>query len=90
MPSRRYAITFKPSAGRAFDRLPADAKKRVAAVIDDLASDPRPRGVSKLAGETDLFRIRAGDYRVIYQIQDRELLVLVVRIGHRRDVYRDR
>lgn len=84
-----YSIRFKPSAGRAFDRLPQDAKKRVSAAIDDLASDPRPRGVAKLSGEDDLFRIRAGDYRVVYSIRDRELLVLVVRIGHRRDVYRD-
>lgn len=90
MTSRRYAITLKPSAGRAFDRLPADAKQRVAAAIDDLATDPRPRGVAKLAREDDLFRIRAGDYRVIYTIRDRELLILVVRIGHRREVYRER
>jgi mRNA interferase RelE/StbE len=86
--TRRYTVHFKPSAARAFDRLPTDAKKRVAVAIDDLTTHPRPRGAVKLAGEEDLFRIRAGDYRVIYQIRDRELLVLVVRVGHRRDVYR--
>ena len=53
-----------------------------------LANDPRPPGCDKLAGVENLYRIRVGDYRVVYQIRDEMLLVLVVKIGHRREVYR--
>lgn len=56
--------------------------------MDALAGDPRPKGVKKLFGLDDLYRIRVGEYRVVYQIQDNRLIVLVVRIGHRKDVYR--
>ena len=53
-----------------------------------LAANPRPPGVEKLAGPDDFYRIRVGDYRIIYQIQDDVLMILVVKIGHRREVYR--
>mgnify|MGYP001580816136 FL=1 len=56
--------------------------------MDALAATPRPKGVKKLTGTDDLYRIRVGDYRIVYQIHDDRLIVLVVRIGHRRDVYR--
>ena len=56
--------------------------------MDALAANPRPRGVKKLTGLDDLYRIRVADYRIVYQIQDDRLIVLVVRIGHRKDVYR--
>jgi mRNA interferase RelE/StbE len=56
--------------------------------MDKLAQDPRPPGAKKLHGEPGLFRVRAGDYRVIYTVRDKVLLVLVLAIGHRRDVYR--
>jgi len=56
--------------------------------IDSLAENPRPQGIKKLAGEDDLFRLRVGDYRIIYQIQEKRLVVLVVGVGHRADVYR--
>jgi len=56
--------------------------------IDSLAENPRPQGIKKLAGEEDLFRLRVGDYRIIYQIQEKRLVVLVVGVGHRADVYR--
>ncbi len=61
---------------------------RIETKIDGLARDPRPRGVKKLAGEEELYRLRVGDYRIIYQVRDRVLVVLVVNVGHRRDVYR--
>ncbi|PYM57636.1 MAG: hypothetical protein DMD79_20035 [Candidatus Rokuibacteriota bacterium] len=54
--------------------------------IDGLARDPRPSGVEKLAGSERLYRVRSGDYRIVYEIQDERVLVLVVRIGHRREV----
>jgi mRNA interferase RelE/StbE len=63
---------------------------RIAAKIDSLAHDPRPRGVEKLSGEENLYRVRVGNYRIIYQLQDAQLIVLVVKVGHRRDVYRKR
>jgi mRNA interferase RelE/StbE len=56
--------------------------------IDALAEDPRPQGIEKLSAEDNLYRIRSGDYRVIYEIRDAELLILVAKVGHRREVYR--
>jgi mRNA interferase RelE/StbE len=53
-----------------------------------LAADPRPSGCKKLAGSTDYYRIRVSDYRVLYEVRDRDILVLVIKIGHRREVYR--
>ncbi len=63
-------------------------KKRIVAVMRDLEKSPRPVGCVKLTGSNDLFRIRAGDYRIIYQIQDQRLVVLIVDVGHRREIYR--
>lgn len=62
--------------------------RRLRTAIDSLAEDPRPAGCVKLTGSADLFRLRVGDYRILYQVQDRVLVVLVVDIGHRREVYR--
>ncbi|HET6912509.1 MAG TPA: type II toxin-antitoxin system RelE/ParE family toxin [Rhodanobacteraceae bacterium] len=84
----RYRIEFAPIAAKAFRKLPADLRKRLAPRIDALALQPRSPDAKKLQGMDDLYRIRAGDYRVVYQIRDRVLLVLVVKIGHRSDVYR--
>lgn len=86
-----YSVIVAPAAKRDLKRLPAEAVRRVASAIDDLAEEPRPHGSAKLQGATDLYRIRIGDYRVIYQIHDRQLRILIVRVGHRRDIYdRDR
>ena len=82
-----YQIDLLPSASRALARLDGPLKKRVSARIDALAEEPRPAGCKKLAG-SDYWRIRIGDYRTIYSIEDAKLTVLVVRIGHRREVYR--
>ena len=67
-----------------------DAKlySRLRTAIDDLEQNARPFGCVKLAGEPDLYRIRVGDYRIIYQVNDLKLTVLVLAIGHRREVYR--
>ena len=70
--------------------LPRAAQVRIAPKIEALADEPRPPGVKKLAGEEELYRIRVGDYRVIYAIEDAELVVLVVMVGDRKDVYRRR
>lgn len=83
-----YTVELKPSAAKALEALPKPDQRRIAARIDTLATDPRPVGVKKLEGEDDLYRVRVGDYRIVYQIQARRLIVLVVRIAHRHDVYR--
>ncbi len=84
----RYTIEFRPAAARDFRKLSADVRPRLAKKIDALATTPRPNGAKKLAGETELYRVRVGDYRIIYQVEDARLVVLVVRVGHRRDAYR--
>jgi mRNA interferase RelE/StbE len=85
-----YAIQIVPSALRALARLPKPRQERIRDRIDALAAVPRPPGVVKMAGPEHLYRIRVGDYRIIYEIRDEVLVVLVVRIGHRKDVYRAR
>ena len=88
LPPSEYRVLFSPSAQHQLRRLPRTDQQRITVRIDQLAIAPRPRGVIKLEGQDDLYRIRVGKYRVIYGIQDDELVVLVLRIGHRRDVYR--
>lgn len=83
-----YEVWFAPAAERDFKKLPRAAQVRLKKHIDALSGDPRPSGVAALSGEEHLYRIRAGDYRVVYAIQDEVLLLLLLRVGHRRDVYR--
>jgi len=85
-----YEIHYKPSAARAVAKLPRVIQRRVTTKVENLGLDPRPRGCEKLIGPEDLFRVRLGDYRVIYQIQDDRLVVLVVAVGHRGNIYRQR
>jgi mRNA interferase RelE/StbE len=83
-----YRIEFLPSAARSFEKLPLAARRRVARTIDGLTVNPRPTGAHKLSGAQDIWRLRVGDYRVLYQVADATLLVLIVKLGHRREVYR--
>ncbi len=83
-----YEVRLKPSAERALRKLPREIQRRVARRLDSLEGDPRPPGCEKLAGADRLYRVRAGDYRVVYEVSDDVLVVLVVTIGHRSDVYR--
>lgn len=83
-----YRIEVKPSAADALAKIPQPHRRRIARKIDQLADNPRPRGAIHLEGPSSLYRLRVGDYRIIYQIQDAALVVLVVRIGQRGDVYR--
>ncbi|MBI5789756.1 MAG: type II toxin-antitoxin system RelE/ParE family toxin [Candidatus Schekmanbacteria bacterium] len=83
-----YRIEFAPHAERDFRGLSKNIQIRLKPHIDKLAITPRPQGIEKLSGEDDLYRIRVGDYRLVYQIQDDVLLVLMVKIGHRREIYR--
>jgi mRNA interferase RelE/StbE len=85
----RYKVLIKPSAAREIEAV--DQKKdrqRIVARIRSLGGEPRPHGSEKLAGESERYRLRVGRYRVIYSIADRDLLVFVVRVAHRKDVYR--
>jgi mRNA interferase RelE/StbE len=84
----RYAVDFAPAAARQFRRLPRSVQQRLGARVDTLASNPRPPGVQKLAGRDSLYRIRVGDYRVIYEISDAVLVVLILKVAHRRESYR--
>jgi mRNA interferase RelE/StbE len=83
-----YAIEFKPSADKALKRLPAEAQRRIVAAVERLAENPRPTGAVKLQGEERTYRLRVGDYRVIYDIHDEMLIVVVLRVAHRKDAYR--
>jgi mRNA interferase RelE/StbE len=83
-----YHVELKPRADKQLQALPRRVQLQIVGALQKLADEPRPQGVRKLAGEVDLYRIRVREHRIIYQIQDNLLLVLVVKIGHRRDIYR--
>ena len=83
-----YSVLFKSSADKALQKLPEKVQRRIALAASELADDPRPAGCVKLEGEDNLWRIRVGDYRIVYTIEDKKLIVLVVRVAHRKDVYR--
>ena len=83
-----YTVELAPAALRQLKKLEKQLQKRIAAKIDSLQGNPRPHGAEKLEGADFLYRVRVGDYRIVYQISDKALVVLVVRIGDRKDVYR--
>ncbi len=82
-----YSLVIRRSAGKEIEALPTPDRRRVVTRIQALATDPRPVGCEKLSGE-EKYRLRQGDYRILYEITDRELIVTVVKVGNRRDVYR--
>lgn len=82
-----YQVEFTSAAARQLRKLPRPVRDRVLDAIEDLADEPRPSGATKLVGEATAWRIRVGDYRVIYDINNRGLTVTVVRAAHRREVY---
>ena len=84
----KFAVHLLPAARRQFLGLTPQLQTRLQPHIDALADNPRPPGVKMLKGQRGHWRIRVGDWRIVYTIQDRELIVLVIRIGNRREVYR--
>ncbi|PWJ49584.1 mRNA interferase RelE/StbE [Quadrisphaera granulorum] len=82
-----YRLNFTSSAAREVKKLPGPARDRVLIAIEDLAEDPRPHGAKRLVSTDAAWRIRVGDYRVIYEVVDEVLTVTVIRAGHRREVY---
>lgn len=83
-----YEVRFHPSAARELEKLDVRVRRRVERAVDRLTQEPRGGGALKLRGAEDLWRLRIGDHRVVYQVRDTMLLVLVIRVRHRRDAYR--
>ncbi len=85
----RYKILVKPSANKEIDAVGQKKdRQRIVLRIQSLGENPRPLGCEKLAGHLDRYRVREGNYRILYSIDDEKLLVDVVKVGHRKDVYR--
>lgn len=82
-----YKLKIKPSAAKELEALPPKELRRIVTRIRKLATDPRPSGSEKLSGH-QLYRVRQGNYRILYAIEDADLSLVVIKIGHRRDVYR--
>ncbi len=82
-----YSLYIKPSAGKELEALPAKDRQRIVARLQALADEPRPAGYEKLSGD-EKYRVRQGPYRVLYTVDDGAREVVVVKIGHRREVYR--
>ena len=82
-----YRLQIKPSAAKELEAIPLKYRKRLVAKIRRLAKEPRPPGCEKLSGR-EKFSLRQGHYRVLYSVDDTESVVVIVKVGHRRDVYR--
>lgn len=82
-----YSVHIKRSAAKELEGIPLKDRRRIVHRIESLATEPRPPGCEKLSGE-EKYRLRQGDYRILYEIVDQALIVTVVKIGNRRDVYR--
>jgi len=82
-----YELIFKKSVAKDLRPLPKQDVKRILQRIRELASNPRPVGCEKLSGQ-ERYRVRQGVYRIVYEIEDSRLIVMVVKIGHRREIYR--
>lgn len=83
----KYKIEIKKSAVKELNNLPNNDLKKIIRKIQDLTNNPRPGGCKKLSGE-EKYRIRSGNYRILYTIEDDVLIIYVIKIGHRKDVYR--
>ncbi len=83
-----YEIEITRSAERQLKRLPPDDQQRILAAILPLSDNPFPRGSRKLSGYDDVLRIRVGTYRVLYSVSERKLIIIILKIGHRKNVYR--
>lgn len=88
MAERLYTVEYLEIAEKSLLRLPKQIVKRVRDSIQALKIDPRPPGSKKLKGEGNKWRIRVGDYRVVYSIEDDRLVILIIDVGHRKDIYR--
>ncbi|MBN3927228.1 type II toxin-antitoxin system RelE/ParE family toxin [Nostoc sp. NMS4] len=84
-----YEVEFSRGAKKQFRKLPIDVQQRIQTKINELAIEPRPNGVKKLQGDDNSYRVRVGDYRVVYELADDVLIITVIKVGHRSDIYKD-
>lgn len=82
-----YRVSLTPTAARQLRKFDPQVRRRIQAVLELLAVEPRPPAATRLVGGSGEWRVRTGDYRVVYDIEDDKLLVLVLRVGHRREIY---
>jgi mRNA interferase RelE/StbE len=82
-----YSIEWKRSAAQELRKLPREVVGRVLKAVEQLAAEPYPSGVRKLVGAEHTYRIRVGDYRIIYSVMASALIIEIIRVGHRRDIY---
>lgn len=85
----KYRIEVKRSAAKAIKKIPKPDRKRISEKIDSLAEELPSPEITKLKGDNPFHRVRVGDYRIIYEIQDEVLVILIVKVGHRKDIYRN-
>jgi mRNA interferase RelE/StbE len=84
-----YTVSLKKRAEKQLAALPKDIASLILDRLETLANNPRPAGVKKLAGHQNIYRLRVGDYRIVYHIEDKHCIVVVIKVGHRQDIYRD-
>ena len=84
-----YSIEFRPAVLKSLKQFPKKDLVRIKKRIEDLAANPPAHETTKMKGNNDFHKIRSGDYRIIYEIQGQRLVILIVKIGHRKDVYRN-
>jgi mRNA interferase RelE/StbE len=82
-----YELFFKESVWKELEKIPKSELKKILSRVEELGNNPRPTGCEKLTGH-ELYRIRQGNYRIVYSIQDNELTIWVIKVGHRKDVFR--
>jgi mRNA interferase RelE/StbE len=85
-----YEVTLAPAAARQLRKFDPHMRRRIQAAIELLAEDPRPPAAKRLVGGAGEWRVRTGDYRIIYEIEENRLVVLVLNVGHRREIYQRR
>jgi mRNA interferase RelE/StbE len=83
-----YKIEWKRAAIKELQKLPRPMISKIVSAVDNLSSNPYPHGVRKLVNTEDSYRIRVGDYRVLYNIVETKLIIEIIRVGHRKDIYR--
>ena len=84
----RYSLEISRTAEKQLRKLPAEEQRRVARAMLALAEKPRPAGARKLTGYDDVYRIRVGVYRILYSVSGRKLVIIILKVGHRKDIYR--
>ena len=82
-----YEVVLAPAANRQLRKFDPQVRRRIQAAIELLAAEPRPPAATRLVGGGGEWRVRTGDYRIVYEIEDKRLLVLVLSVGHRREIY---